>query len=108
MIVLKEIATAQELKFIPRVYAADKVVLIEEQTNIPVEINAAFVKESYYLVANIIFNLKQDRYYSLKVYNGSDIVYRDKIFCTNQTPISYSINNGKYVSQPSDNEYIVI
>jgi len=108
MIVLRPIQTAQTLKFIPREYNATKVVLIDESTNKSIEIEATFIQNSYYLTSEIIFNLIEDRFYNLTVYNVNDIVYKDKVFCTSQNVLNYSINKDVYTTNVTDNEYIIL
>ena len=134
MIILKPISTAQTLKFIGRYDNADTILLRDEQDNTEVELNADFDLDSYYLSADIIFDLKEGRFYNLTAYktllsdyeerveldNGTieslecvsdydtinrTIVYKDKIFCTAQTD-GYSINKGGYTEHESNNDYI--
>ena len=107
MIVLQESASAQEIKFIPRSYSADRVVLKDEQKNTKVEILGTFTQDSYYLKSDIIFSLKQDRFYELTVKNNTEVVYRDRIFCTNQSVGSYSINNNEYNEHSTTNDFII-
>ena len=111
MIILTTSATAQELKFIPREYSADSITIIDQDTNTPVIYAAlTFVKEKYYLKGNVVFSplLVEDRFYTLKVSNGSDIVYRDMIFCTDQVISTFLINKDQFVKNVTTNEYIVI
>jgi hypothetical protein len=108
MIVLRATEDAQSLKFIPREYNADKVVLTDESTNTSVEILATFVKDKYYLQSDIVFDLIEGRFYNLTIYNGTDIVYKDKVFCTNQNVLNYSINKDRYTSNVTDNSYIIL
>jgi len=108
MIILRPIGTAQTLKFIPRVYEATRIVLVDESTNTEVEILASFIKDKYYLKSDIIFNLIEDRFYNITVYNVDSIVYKDKIFCTTQQVLDYSINKDVYTSNVTDNEYIIL
>jgi hypothetical protein len=39
--------------------------------------------------------------------NGNDIVFKDKVFCTNQPIVSFSVNNGQYVSSTTTNDFII-
>ena len=56
MIILTTSTNAQELKFIPRDYAADSIVLTDEQANTSILIEGyAFTKDGYYLKADISF-----------------------------------------------------
>ena len=81
MIVLRPIGTAQNLKFIPREYAA---------------------------TSNVIFNLVEGRFYVLSVLNGTEVIYKDKVFCTAQNVLNYSINKDVYTSNVTENEYIIL
>jgi predicted nucleic-acid-binding Zn-ribbon protein len=63
----------------------------------------------YYRQLSAIFDLKQDNFYTIEIKDSSNnIIYRDKIFCTNQTILDYSVNNGNYVTHSSNNEFIII
>ena len=53
-------------------------------------------------------NCKIYKFYTLKVLNGTDVVYKDKIFCTNQVPADYSINDGEYVQNTTNSDYVII
>lgn len=117
MIVLKEQATSQTFKFIPRSYTADSMVIEEEGTSIDetysitpsrVDYSDNADSEGTYLQVSKIVNLKEDRFYTLKVLNGTDVIYKDRIFCTNQTVSTYSINNGEYVENSTNNDFIII
>jgi len=108
MIVLKPIQTSQTLKFIPREYNANKIVLIDESTNTEVEIIATFTQDKYYLKSDIIFSLIEGRFYNLIVYNNTNVIYKDEVFCTTQNALNYSINKDVYTSNVTDNEYIIL
>ena len=59
-----------------------------------------------YETSNVFEFLKEDRFYNLTVYNNTDIMYKDKIFCTSQT--DYSINNDSYIQRETNNDYITL
>ena len=107
MIILTTSTNAQELKFIPRDYAADSIVLTDEQANTSSTISATFTKDGYYLKADISFTLVEDRFYTFNALNGTKTVYKGRIFCTDQTVSDYSINKNVYTEHESTNEYIV-
>jgi len=107
MIILTTSTNAQELKFIPRQYAADSIVLTDEQANTSSTISATFTKDGYYLKADISFALAEDRFYTFNALNGTKTVYKGRIFCTDQTVSDYSINKNVYTEHESTNEYIV-
>ena len=106
MIILQPILTAQTLKIIARQDNATHIILRDEQDNTSVQIDDVFILDSYYIKSDIIFDLKEDRFYNLTVYNGAEIVYKDKIFCTSQT--NYSINNNSYIERETNNDYITL
>jgi len=64
------------------------------------------------ITANVNFSiLKENTFYVLKAYfNVSNvIIYKDRVFVTNQPQSSYSINSGQYTSPSIDNNnYITI
>jgi len=108
MIILKPISTAQTLKFIARENEADSVIIRDEQNNTEATISGTFTVSTYYLTASLTFSLEEGKFYNLKVLNGTDIVYRDKIFATSQTLSEYSINSGDYIEHSDENQFITI
>ena len=111
MIILTTSATSQELKFIPREYAANSIVITDQDTNTPVTYTGlTFTKDRYYLKGNVVFSplLIEGRFYTIKIFNGTSVVYRDMIFCTDQAISTYSINDGVYTKHETTNEYVVL
>lgn len=114
MITLTTTTEAQTLKIIPRNYATNvSMILRDDTTNTDVTYSITTSTERNYLVITQELNLKEGRYYDLTIKEGTDIIYKDKIFCTDQTIDQetnnyYSINKDQYVTQSSDNDYIVI
>jgi hypothetical protein len=105
MIILKEQSTAQTLNAIIYGSDADTIVLRDEETNIETEIDATFSISKYFVTTSVIFPIKENKYYTLTIKDGTNIVYRDKIFCTNQNLETYSINKDAYVEHVTTNEY---
>jgi hypothetical protein len=105
MIILREQETAQTLNAIIYGSNADAIVLRDEETNIETEINCTFSIDRYYVATSAIFPIKQNKYYTLTILNGTDIVYRDKVFCTNQVIANYTINKDQYTQHTTTNEY---
>jgi hypothetical protein len=66
------------------------------------------VNTGYHNYITAAFTLKEARSYLITLKQGSEIIYRDKIYCTNQAVTNYTINAGEYVSHTSNNEFIVI
>ena len=107
MIILKEQVEEQSLKFIPRTYSATAIVLVNEMTNESTTITSDFYKDGYYLFTTTTFDLKEGNFYTLSILNNTDVVYKDKIFCTNQTIADYTINKDEYVANQTTNDFIV-
>ena len=68
------------------------------------------INDIYYLSSNDLSFLKENTFYVLKAYfNVSGVtIYKDRVFCTNQPKISYSINNGDYTLPNIDNNFYKI
>lgn len=105
MIILKEQATEQTLNAIIYGSNADAIVLRDEETNIETEINCTFSIDRYFVSTSLIFPIIENKYYTLTILNGTDVVYRDKVFCTNQLISSYTINKDQYTQHPTNNDY---
>ena len=105
MIILREQETAQTLNAIIYGSDADTIVLRDEETNIETEIEAVFSIDKYFVTTSVIFPIKENKYYTLTIKDGTNIVYRDKIFCTNQALSTYSINKDEYIQHVTTNEY---
>tara|TARA_R110002072_G_scaffold213778_1_gene370988 strand:- start:126 stop:482 length:357 start_codon:yes stop_codon:yes gene_type:complete len=108
----------QAIKIIPRVYASSVTLrLRDDSSNTSVDILVTGSKVGNYLELSTVFDLKEGRFYDLKVYNGAvsaeDIIYRDKIFCTSQSTNQsnnehYSVNKDVYVSKSGNNDFIIL
>lgn len=113
MIVLQESASAQNLDFIPRSFTSGNtynVTIVNEQTNTEIynQDVTSITENLYYNRLNAIFNVKQDNFYMVTVKAGSDVVFKDKIFCTNQTISDFTVNDSQYTQQDTTNEFIFI
>jgi len=108
MIVLTTDITPQTFNLIPRSSTFDLVQITDELTNKTVVIDTyTFTEGDYYSTLESEFNLVENRFYILTIKNGSATVYKDKIFCTDQSLVTFSVNNGQYVSNSTTNEFIV-
>ena len=109
MVILQQSASEQSIRFIPRTSTYDGLFITDDQTNTEVEITiASSVQGDYFDTINATFSILENHFYNLEIRNGNTVVYKDKIFCTNQAVDSYSVNEGKYTSIPSNNEFIII
>lgn len=107
MIVLTTSTSAQTFSFIPR-GEVDTMIIIDEQTNVPETIDIdSQTTGDYVNTITATFALVESHTYNLKLLNGTDIVYLDKIFCTDQPIVTFSVNNGEYVSNTTSNTFIV-
>jgi hypothetical protein len=98
MIVLKEIGTAQTVQFVPtRRNAGNRLFLTNETTNITTEYSITCTQVSYYLTFSKILALKEGHFYTMVIQQDNELIYRDKVFCTNQTIGTYTVNKDQYV-----------
>ena len=107
MIVLTPSTSAQTFSFIPR-NAFDAMIITDDQTNTPVTVTiTSSTTGDYVNTITASFALKEGHFYDLVLKQGSDIVYKDRIFCTDQNIVSFSVNNGEYTSNTTSNTFIV-
>jgi hypothetical protein len=106
----------QNIKIIPRVYSTSVTMdLRDDSTNTTVSITPTATKVGNYIELSSVFDLKEGRFYDLKVIQTSTqkIIYRDKIFCTSQSTDqtnneSYSVNKDEYKSKSGNNDFIIL
>ncbi len=115
MIILQKSLTSQTISFIPREYVASgsniyNISIINETTNKSVydEDTNTFTLLDYYYQYSDVFTLVEDTFYILTIKKSGSVIYKDKIFCTNQTVTNYSVNDGEYTPQETTNEFIVL
>ena len=123
--------TGQPLKVIPRLFnSVNNIVVRDNSTNKSytyTNINTSFSVNNYmsiinqgsgYVDSSSNTILKEGRFYDLSVFGSSSkLLYKDKIFVTNQTINQannnyYDINSGEYTTDSqaamNDNDYIII
>ena len=112
MIVLTTSSSAQSFKVIPRDYDVDRLLLTDDITGNEQEAEETFTQVGDFLECECALNLKEGRFYTLYLYNGLNVVYKDKVFVTDQTISTtqkYDINKNEYTEQEtSDNDYIIL
>jgi hypothetical protein len=107
MIVLRTSTSAQTFSFISR-DGFDTMIITDDQTNTPASITITSSTQGDYVnTITASFALKEGHYYDLVLKQGTDIVYKDRIFCTDQNIVNFSGNSGEYVSNTTANTYIV-
>jgi|TARA_B110000967_G_C18819391_1_gene527828 hypothetical protein len=116
MIKLQPITTEQTISILPRVYSTSVTMsLRDDSTNTSVSITPSAVLSGNYVNLTAIFDLKEGRFYDLKVIeiSSTDIVYKDKIFCTAQSTDQsnneyYSVNKDTYIENGGNNDFIIL
>ena len=115
MIILQDSDSAQIIRFIPRSYSSTETYTVnitsetENKSVYSVNHTGDFSLVKYYRELSAIYDLKQDNFYVIEITDSSgDIVFRDKIFCTNQEVLDYSVNDSNYTTHTSNNEFIII
>jgi hypothetical protein len=100
--------SSQNLYFIPRGTIFTSVKITDEQTNVTTDlINYTYQIGDYTYRLNAIFNLKENHFYTIEFKNNSKVVFRDKIFCTDQNVTTFSVNKDEYTSNNTTNTFIV-
>lgn len=107
MIILKEQSTSQTFKVIPRSYTATSMTFTHEESGEVFTYSITPTIDRYYLSISKIIALKDNHFYTLNIFNGTTVIYTDKVFVTNQSIATYSINNGEYIQSSSNNDYVV-
>jgi hypothetical protein len=112
MKILIDTADEQTISIIPRHYPSTvDYTLTEEGTNRIVEKeNMTTATVLGRLEVSDQFLLQEDKFYSIDVRDSStgELIFRDKIFVTNQDVRSYSIQDGRFIEDTSkDNSYVI-
>lgn len=114
MVILNESGSAQNIDFIPRSYTSGtnyNVTIVNETSNKEVHnANTTSITETkYFNRYNAVIATKQNLFYNLTIKEGSTVIFKDKIFCTNQTDLTnYSVNDSVYRTNSDDNEFITV
>jgi hypothetical protein len=107
MNVLTTTTDPQPLVIVPRSTTFDELIFTDDSTNVPETITIDSVEDkSYYQILNVICALTENRFYNVELLNEGTLIYRGKVFCTNQPIVSFSVNNGQYTSHATTNQYI--
>ncbi len=89
-------------------------ILRDDSTNTSTTYTVSTTTDKNYLVLSQALSpvLVEGRFYDLTLKEGSNVIYKDKVFCTDQTISSYSVNSGEYTvptgNDVFDNDYIII
>lgn len=108
MIILQQVNTPQSFTVIPRSNTYNTLQITDEQTNTTANVNITTnVIGEYYNTITATFTLKQNHFYTLTLLQNTSVVFKDKVFCTNQSLVTFSVNNGQYVSTTTTNDFII-
>jgi len=115
MIVLTPSGSQQTFYYVPRVLGQGvseqplTMVTTDEQTNTPVStINHFYSVGNYVNSIQHTYALIEGHFYTLELKNSNnDVIYKDRIFCTAQPLVTFSVNNNQYVSNSTTNDFIV-
>lgn len=115
MVILSTTTDSQTIKVIPRTYVTSATMkLRDDTTNTEVSYSVSPTTNRNYLQISQALSLKEGRYYDLTILNGSDVIYKDKVFCTAQTVDqssndNYTINKDRFTIDTSfDNDFIIL
>ena len=117
MTILQSSTDSQTFNFIPREYTSGTtytILIKDETTNTEVFSSTAttFTALDYYFQYSSVFTLVENTMYMLEIKDGNNVVFKDKIFCTNQNDykVKHIVSQDRY-TQPTgeinDNTYII-
>jgi hypothetical protein len=105
-------SSIQTIKFIPReAVSSVTLTLTNKNTRTSENVSVSVSNLDGYMSLTGSFSLIEDTNYSMKVVSQSgDVIYRDTIFCTDQTDFDkFDVHKDEYVTEDTfDNEFIVL
>lgn len=114
MIQLTVSGSDQTWQFIPRSYTMDSYDIINSEGTTNYVSSATRVdhdgnsdSEGLFLAITDTITLEEGKYYTFVAKNGSDVIYKDIIFCTTQAIGNgdYTINSGEFTYNSTNNDY---
>ena len=62
------------------------------------------------MTLSAVFSLTEGVFYGMKVFDGSNLIYRGRVFVTSQTEYDkYTTNEGVYTEETSyNNEFVIL
>jgi hypothetical protein len=84
--------------------------LVNENTNTTATINPSIIESNGFMSLSAEFSLVAGTFYGLKIFKGSNLIYRDRVFVTSQTEYDkFTVNQNVYTQEQSyNNEFIVL
>ena len=111
MIILNTSTGGQTFKIIPRSAASSPTFeLLDKSTRVSSNIGIDVTNANGFMTITGFFSLKEGRFYTFKVKDGSTIIYRGAIFCTDQTNFNiFDVHSGEYTTENSyDNDFVIL
>ena len=84
--------------------------LTNENTNTTATINPTITESNGFMSLSATFSLVGGTFYGMKIFKGSNLIYRDRVFVTSQTEYDkFTVNQNVYTEEQSyNNEFIVL
>jgi hypothetical protein len=111
MHILQVSESSQSIVIIPRSFPASVTLqLVDESKNTTATPSVSAASANGFMTLTGTFSLTDSRYYGLKVFDGSTLIYRDRVFVTSQTEYDkYTVNQNIYTEEESyNNEFILL
>ena len=110
MKILSTSTSAQSIKIIPRDYQSTiDVILRDNSTNTSNTYSVATSTLGDYMTFDLTLPLVENRFYDMTCKFGSDVIYKDRIFCTDQVIADYTVNKDVYTTENTyNNDYIIL
>ena len=111
MVILTTSTNSQSFKVIPRsVQSLVTFELTDKSKRTTSAVTVTVTNSNGYMTVSGAFNLIEDRFYSFAIKNGSVIIYRGSIFCTDQTNFNtFDVHSGEYTTENTyDNDFVII
>lgn len=104
MKVLTTSVAAQEMQVIPRSYPSLITVKVRNESTNEIHTYTDVIATTFngYLVFSVEYDLREAFTYELTIFDGSSVIYKDKIFCTDQEIGIYSVNIDTVTWENSD------
>ena len=83
-----------------------KITSESENKEVLTDSSATIGTASFYNTYNTSHTFKEGEYYMIDITTSGKLIFRDKIFCTNQAIGTFEINNGVYTTHSTTNDFI--
>lgn len=99
--------TSQTVNVIPRAEVASMTLELRDEQTKDVTTKAVTGSDNgNFWAIDLDFIAQQDNFYTFTLKDGSTVLYKGTIFCTNQTNLdAYKITEGEYTSPATNNDY---